>query len=118
MLRSALAAVHGSTISVSRSVASALPPLSSIVSRRSVYSEHPASSRARPAAHASERRKVSVGCMRKLRRCYQIKRMPGVRLVGSGDDARLDRAKGARLVTGEVGLAEEKEIGRASCRER
>src|ERR1039458_5595683 len=104
MFLSALARGQGSTIWVTLSVATESPPPSEMVSRRSRYSEQPASA-AISAASASVRSMLLDGRIGFPLR--QIEHVPGERAVTGGGDAGRDGRECERLRSGELGLAEQ-----------
>src|SRR5215831_17239685 len=106
MFLSALARGQGSTIWLISLVATALPPLSAIVSRRSRYSEQPASA-VSSAASANARNRLLDG--RIVVSFGQIEHMTGERTVAGRSDAVKDRSQRHRLLAGELGFAEQEE---------
>src|SRR5271169_4758128 len=94
MLRLALSRGQGSTMWVTLSLATASPALSAMLSRRSTYSEQPASA-ASTAAIESLRMALLDG--RIGYPPWQIEHVPGERPVAGGGDAGGDRRERARL---------------------
>src|SRR5438876_8057221 len=107
MLRLALSRGQGSTICVTTSVATALPPDSAMVSRRSIYSEHPPST-ARKAPSAMVRRALLNG--RIGFPLLQIEHVSGKRPVAGDSDARRAWRELARLLARDFGLSQQEEI--------
>src|ERR1700690_1136179 len=107
MFLSALARGQGSTIWVTLLVATASPPPSEMVLRRSRYSEQPASA-ASSAASASVRKILLDGRIGIPLR--QIEHVPGERAAaGVGEAGRGGRERD-RLRSCELGFAEQKEV--------
>src|SRR5471032_45422 len=107
MSRLALSRGHGSTIWVTLSLATALPPLSAMLSRRSRYSEQPASV-ANTAASASVTLNLLNG--RIGNPLWHIEHVPGERLIASSGDALHGWRKRARLFPRHLHLAHQEEI--------
>src|SRR5438105_1648371 len=102
MLRLALSRGHGSTIWVTASVAIALPPDRAIVSRRSIYSEHPPST-AKKAPSATLRRALLNGRIGFPLR--QIEHVSGKRPVAGDSNACCAWRELARLFARDFGLS-------------
>src|SRR6476469_5133072 len=103
----ALSRGQGSTIMVTSLVATALPPLSEMVSRRSRYSEQPASSTASAASASAGLMDRGIG---NPYRFGQIEHVPGVRLLlGFGEARDLGREL-LGLLVGQFGLAQQEEV--------
>src|SRR6185437_1435750 len=107
MLRSALSRGHGSTIWVASLVATELPPPRRMVSRRSRYSEQPASA-VSEAASASVRSVLMDG--RIGYSPWKIEHMPGERTVAGGGELGRDGRECESLLPRDLGLAEEEEV--------
>src|SRR5664280_2181687 len=88
MSRLALSRGHGSTMWVTSFVATELPPLSAMVSRRSRYSEQPASV-ANKTASASLAATLLNGCIGTP--SWHVEHVAGERLIAGGGDAHHDR---------------------------
>src|SRR5262245_49938196 len=102
MLRLALSRGQGSTIWVTTSVATAFPPESAIVSRRSRYSEQPPSITKR-APRASVRSALLNGRIGFPLR--QIKHVPDKRFAVGNDDGRIQKRGLTRLLRGDLGFS-------------
>src|SRR6202142_329137 len=107
MFLSALARGQGSTIWVTLLVATASPPPSEMVLRRSRYSEQPASA-ASSTASASVRKILLDGRIEIPLR--QIEHVPGERAAAGVGNARRDRRECDRLRPRELRLAEQEEV--------
>src|SRR6202142_330272 len=107
MFLSALARGQGSTIWVTLLVATASPPPSEMVLRRSRYSEQPASA-ASSAASASVRKILLDGRIGIPLR--QIEHVPGERAAAGIGEAGRDGPERDRLRRRELGLAEQEEV--------
>src|SRR5262245_3764359 len=107
MLRLALSRGQGSTIWVTTSVATAFPPESAIVSRRSRYSEQPPSITKR-APRASVRSALLNGRIGFPLR--QIKHVPDKRFAVGNDDGRIQKRGLTRLLPGDLGLSHQEEV--------
>src|ERR1035441_4913679 len=103
----ALARGQGSTIWVTLSVATESPPPSKMVSRRSRYSEQPASA-ASSAASASVRSMLLDGRIGSLLR--QIEHVPGERTAAGVGEAGRGGRECDRLRPRDLGLAEQEEV--------
>src|SRR5450755_947568 len=107
MFLSALARGQGSTIWVTLLVATESPPPSEMVSRRSRYSEQPASA-ASSAASANVRKILLDGRIGSLLR--QIEHVPGERTAAGIGKAGRDGRERDRLRPRDFGLAEQEEV--------
>src|SRR6185312_13812909 len=103
----ALSRGHGSTIMVTSLVANALPPLSEMVSRRSRYSEQPASSTPSAASASAGLMDRGIG---NPYRFGQIEHVPGVRLLLGFGEARALGRQLLGLLVGQFGLAQQEEV--------
>src|SRR6185437_1277863 len=106
MLRSALSRGHGSTIWVTLSEAIALPPLSEMVSRRSRYSEQPASA-VSSAASASPRSVLLDG---RIGYSPEIEHVPGEWTIAGGGNTGRGGCESERLRPRDFVLAQQEEV--------
>src|SRR5262245_20661762 len=107
MFRLALSRGQGSTMWVTISVATALPPERAIVSRRSRYSEQPPRTAIRVPSANVRRGLLNRGIGFPLR---QVKHMPHKRLAIRNRDSRSERRELARLLPRKLGLSQQEEV--------
>src|SRR5689334_2666399 len=107
MLRLALSRGHGSTICVTTLVATALPPVAAIGSRRSKYSEQPPTATSSPAS-ARVRMALLNDCIGLSLRHFE--HVSGERPVTPDGDACRRRRELARFFLCDFGLSEQEEV--------